>query len=325
MKLSQKLSSVYTILAAKIAGKRTPLLVNWSITNKCNRACRYCNIWNCNSRDLSEEQSLSMIDDLYELGTKVIHFTGGEPLLRSDIGNILKYCHKKNIVTSMNSNGTFVPQKISELVNLNLLGLSLDGPREVHDSIRGNGSYGEVLEAMDCAKEAGVRFRIITVLSRSNLGAIDFLLAKAQEYKTLVVFQPATSFLLGGDRENPIAPDEQEYKRVISELIIRKRKTKHIGNSLSGLNLLYHWPYPKRIRCLSHFISCRIESDGRVYACFRNREQGKKIDDHGLSIKAAFSQLFVTDCDRCWCASSVEINCLMSLRVDSMINSWSFI
>ena len=325
MKLSTRLSFINTVLKAKIFKKRTPFFVSWAITNRCNKKCKYCNIWNVNSEELNTKQVLSIIDELSQLGTQMVHFTGGEPLLREDIGVILDYCHKKHILTSINSNGSLVPQRIDELISLNLLGLSLDGPAEVHDYIRGEGAYREVIEAINIAKHKGKEVRMLIVLSQSNLNAIDFLLEKAREFDAPVLFQPATHLLLGGDNKNPITPEDREYKRAIIELIAKKRKTKYIGNSVSGLKFLYYWPNLKRIRCMASFISCRIESDGRLYTCFRNQLQGSQIDGRNLSVRAAFSCLPSLYCDCCCCASFVEINCLLALKIDTLFNSWSFV
>lgn len=319
------IASISALLKAKIFKIRTPLIVSWSITNRCNMRCKYCNIWAANPEELNTNQVLSMIDELSQLGTAFIHFTGGEPLLRQDIGVILDYCHKKNILTSINSNGSFFSKRINELMNLNLLGLSLDGPKDIHDSIRGEGSYDKVLEAINIAKSKAIKTRILTVLSKSNLDTIDFILNKAKELGVSVTFQPATSLLLGGNKKNPVAPDGEKYKTVINQLIARKRKNRYIGNSLSGLKLLYYWPNPKRIKCLVNLISCRIESNGYIYICFRNQYQKSQVDRNNMTVALPFLNLPLIYCEHCCCASLVEINCLMSLKLDTIINSFRFI
>lgn len=325
MNLFNKVAHVNAVVKARVFGKRTPLLVSWEITARCNARCRYCNIWDNTPRELDTVQVLSIIQELSELGTRTIHFTGGEPLLREDIGMILGYCHKKNISTSMNSNGSFVPQRINEISTLDVLGISLDGPEEIHDYIRGQGSYKEAIEAISAAKSKGIKLRLLTVLSQCNLGVIDFLLEKADEFDSPIIFQPATKLLLGGQTRNPIMPDAETYRQVVKELIVKKRVTKYIANSTSGLKFLYHWPDMKRIRCSAHLVSCRIQSDGHVYICYRNQDQGARIDEEHLSIKDVFLQLPFIYCERCSCASTVEINCLLSLKLDTIFNSLSFI
>src|SRR3989338_71832 len=278
MNLSSKFTCIKAILKAKISNKRIPLLVSWEITKRCNARCKYCNIWNDASGELDTKQVFSIIEELIRMGTRVIHFTGGEPLLREDIGVILDYCHKKKISTSINSNGLFVPLKINEIKRLHLLGISLDGPKEIHDRIRGRGSYAGAIAAIAAARDKGIKLRLLTVLSRVNLDSVDFILSKAAEFNAPVIFQPATDCLLGGEAKNPIASDPARYKQVIKELILKRRKTRYIANSISGLKFLHLWPKMKKIRCLALLISCRIQSDGRVYICYikKNLAENKK-------------------------------------------------
>lgn len=325
MKLSSKIACINAILKARLLKKRTPLLVSWEITERCNAKCKYCNIWNNNTGELDTDQIFSIIQELSKMGTRMIHFTGGEPLLRQDLGMILDFCHKKDISTSMNSNGSLVPRRIKEITTLNLLGISLDGEEEVHDYIRGKGSYKMAIEAITAARDKGMKVRLLTVLSQCNLNSIDFLLAKAAALETPVTFQPATELLLGGDAKNPITSNVERYKQVINELIVKKRSSKYITNSVSGLKFLYDWPDIKRIRCLAPLISCRIQSDGSVYICYRNQEREGRGEDKRPSIREAFLQLSFIYCNNCCCASTVELNCMLSLKLDTILNSWSFI
>lgn len=325
MSLLNKAAYINAIIRAKIFNKKTPLLVSWEITRRCNARCKYCNIWDNPAVELETKQVLAIIQELSQAGTRTIHFTGGEPLLREDIGTILEHCRKKNISTSMNSNGAFVSRRIDEISTLHLLGISLDGPQDIHDYIRGQGSYKGAIEAIAVARDKGIKLRLLTVLSQCNLEAIDFLLEKAREFDAPVIFQPATGLLLGGQGKNPIAPDPGRYKQAIQKLMVKKRATRYIANSVSGLRFLYHWPDMKRIRCLAQLVSCRIQSEGNIYICYRNQEEAGKIGRERGSIKEAFLRLPFVYCDRCCCASTVEINCLLSLKLDTIFNSWGFI
>ena len=88
MKIKDKIFIGHSILKSKLLKKSSPLTVGWSLTNRCNHECKYCGIPNVKSNELTTEQIFSIIDELSELGTKIIQFTGGEPLLRDDIGKI---------------------------------------------------------------------------------------------------------------------------------------------------------------------------------------------------------------------------------------------
>ncbi len=320
----KKIKAINALVQALFFRRRRLLAVSWEITSQCNSRCAYCHIWDTPAVDeFGTEEVFAIIDELKGLGTQIIHFTGGEALLREDLGRILDYCRRSGISVSLNSNGSLVAARIDELKSLQLLGISLDGPEEVHDLLRGKGSYKNAVEALAAARNNGIRLRIMTVLSSYNLGSVEFLLAKAREFNAPVLFQPATQRLLGADKDNPSAPDVADYRRLMRELIAKKSGSQSclIANSLSGLKFLLSWPEMKRIRCLARLISCRIESNGRVSICFRNPVQTGRIG-RGMSVEEAFMKLPEVDCNLCCCASGVELNCMLSLKADAILNAW---
>jgi len=323
MKLKDKFFIINSLFMARVFKKKTPLIVSWAITNRCNKSCAYCDIRNIKVKELETGKILSLITELSRMGTIIIHFTGGEPLLREDIGLIIDYCNEMGILTSINSNGSLMKQRIEELKNLNLVGLSLDGPKDVHDSIRGEGSYEEVIAALTLAKNRNISLRIHTVLSKLNLRSIDFLLDKAGEFGASILFQPSTALLLGGNQQNPLSPDEKEYKQVIEYIIAKKNKTKYIGHSVSGLKFLYNWPHLKKIRCQARLISARIESDGNIDICFRNQFKSIPVGSGNIAFQKGFYSLPVLYCDQCCCPSSVELNCMLSLNLDTIFHTWN--
>jgi len=106
----------------------------------------------------------------------------------------------------MNSNGALVKEKISDLRHLDMLTLSLEGPEEIHDAIRGHGSFSEVREALRVAREHGIKAGLATVLTAANIDAIDYLLDTARQEGCRIMFQPATSLRLGGRAQNDLTP-----------------------------------------------------------------------------------------------------------------------
>jgi len=112
MGIKNKLSIAYSLFAARIFRKKTPLVVSWAITTRCNRSCQYCNIHNIKSKELTTPQVFALIDEMSGLGTRIIHFTGGEPLLRDDLGAIIDHCRQVGVLSSVNSNGSLISQRI---------------------------------------------------------------------------------------------------------------------------------------------------------------------------------------------------------------------
>lgn len=88
-------------------------IIRWDITGSCNLKCKHCQASkyynsNLSKKDLSTEQVFSIIDKISQIGVDNVALLGGEPLMRKDIIEILKYFKSKNIKTSLNTNLTSV-------------------------------------------------------------------------------------------------------------------------------------------------------------------------------------------------------------------------
>lgn len=320
MKLSKKLLSAVKLIKVKILKKRAPIIVSWILTYRCNRRCKYCDSWDIKSEELDTKEIFSLIRQMAQMGTQRLHLSGGEPLLKEDIGEIIAFCKKNKLSVDMNSNGALVAKKMEELNGLDLLSLSLDGYESIHDSIRGKGSYKEVNDAIEASKQRKLNLRLITVLSKVNLSAVDFILKRAAELKTPVIFQPARLRALTGRGVNPICPLPADYKKVIADLIIEKKKNNYIGNSIAGLNYLYNWPEPAKINCVNSFIACRLQPNGDMYGCGNLDIKDRAPNCVEVGFKQAFESLIPISCEECWCASWVELNNLFFLNMDTLSN-----
>ncbi|OGS21218.1 MAG: hypothetical protein A2252_05980 [Elusimicrobia bacterium RIFOXYA2_FULL_39_19] len=300
-----KLGSRY--INAKLFGKRVPLIVSWALTYRCNHKCVYCNLWKKEEKELTTQQVFGIIDELNLSGTQYISFTGGEPLVREDIGSIINYALSKNIKVRVNSNGSLVNEKIDSLKGIDKLNISLNGPEEIHDSISGKGSFKQAITAVETAQKNGIKVAFITVLSRININSLDFVLLKAKQYGVKVNFQPVTREILGTQVENTVIPDKEQYQRAINMLQnIKKLNSGLISNTLPGLNYLSLYPKGKAIKCASGWLSCRIEPDGSMVHCSRKPENSTNCTIE--SVGKAFSNLHDKVCENCWCSTRVELN-----------------
>ncbi len=309
MHFKKLIHAANALLKAKILKIKTPLVVGWGITDRCNRKCLYCARWQGKIKELSTNEVFKIIDTLTRLGTLRISFTGGEPLMREDMGKIIDYVHSKGIEARLNSNGSLVVKRISDLKNLDILNLSLEGEKEIHDAIRGEGSYEEVIEAAKIAKGNDIKVTLTAVLTKININSADFVIDKAREMDTKVTFQPTTQLILGGKALNPIVPSKEQYRKAVEKLISKKKNGERaIGNSMAGLKHLYNWPDPKRIRCASGWISCRIEPDGGIFYCSRKKKLLKPVSSLSSSFWKEFSTLGPVSCNDCWCAGRAELN-----------------
>lgn len=318
MRLKDKIAIAGKVVRAKFLNEKIPLVVGWSLTNNCNLNCKYCKRWQMAGKELKTHEVFSVLNELRRLNTKIISFTGGEPLLRSDIGDIIDYAHKKRIYLNINTNGTLFLEKVNELNNINSVRFSLDGTEEVNDYIRGKETFRKVIQAVRMAIHKRLKVAIVTVLSKYNLDSIDYLINLAEKLNVGIIFQPITLTLLDSSIANPHIPDPQEYKNTITKLIEYKKRKNPILNTREGLYYLWHWPEGKNIYCFARNISCRIETDGRLYHCGRYRDEETALDCLTNGVKKSFNTLNDASCNDCWCALRLETNFIANLSSESI-------
>lgn len=315
MKFRDKLYIGSKIVTAKFFNMRLPLFVGWAVTNKCNLNCLYCGRSKIAPEgEMSADQARLVIDQLNLLGTKVISFTGGEPLLRQDLPEIINYAAAKRISVSINTNGTLFLERLKELGNLSSIRFSLDGDRDVNDYIRGKGTYEKVVNAIKSAKQIGIKPCIITVISKYNISNIGFLINLAEQLRVGIIFQPVTLTLLNSSIANPHIPDTGDYRAAIDKVISYKKMGKPVFNSLKGLQHLRSWPEGRRVFCFGRRISCRIEYNGLLYHCGRWHNYSRALNCVEKGTKLAFESLPEISCNDCWCAPQIETNFLAALK-----------
>jgi len=149
----------------------------WFITRKCNYRCRGCNVWiDQDSNELSTEDVKKGLDILRDIGVLEIVFSGGNPLLRDDIGEILRYA-SKYFITTIYDNGSIAANKIDELRNADFVAISLDTLDEKkNDYLKGvKGSWKKAMESISILKKEGINVGVSPTISQINLyEIIDF-------------------------------------------------------------------------------------------------------------------------------------------------------
>ncbi|MBU1088037.1 MAG: radical SAM protein [Candidatus Omnitrophica bacterium] len=250
MTKKQYFLTLIALLKAKLLGKGTPLIINWAITNKCNNQCGYCNLGQQNVLELTTAQIFKIIDILHKSNTLWINFSGGEPLIRLDIQEIISYTASKGINIILNTNGFLLAKKQAVLDKVQVLKLSFDGPVNIHDKIRGEGSFAQLMQAIKIVKQSKVKLLLCAVLSQANLDYIDYILNTAKDLNSMVFFQPATKKTLGSSDDNPLYCETVAYRQAMSKLLsLKKSKSlgKYIANSASALECLDNWCWRQRL------------------------------------------------------------------------------
>jgi len=173
------------------ASARRPIVV-WNITRKCNLQCVHC--YNDSGSDkacneISTAQAKAVIDDLARFGAPSILFSGGEPLMRHDLFELIEYAVGKGMRTVISTNGTLIGvDKAREIKRLGVsyVGISLDGIGPINDKFRGvSGAFERAVQGIRNCQGTGVRVGLRLTLTRRNVqdveGLFDFFEAEGVE------------------------------------------------------------------------------------------------------------------------------------------------
>jgi radical SAM protein len=161
-----------------------PFIVIWETTQACDLACVHCRACAQPLRDLLElstKHAKKLIDDIADLQAPVFVMTGGDPLKRPDIFELVGYCRERGVRASLTPSATplLTKEAIFKLKEAGLarLAISLDGSTaELHDKFRKvDGSYECTLNAVRWAREIGLPVQINTTITRHNLEDFDNL------------------------------------------------------------------------------------------------------------------------------------------------------
>ncbi|MCX5700987.1 MAG: radical SAM protein [Candidatus Omnitrophica bacterium] len=321
MRIKEKVFLGCAYLKTILFGIKKPLLVSWELTKRCNLRCKYCGSWLKQDDEIGPSQALELIRSLYAMGTRVIRFTGGEPLLREDLPRLVNHCSDLGISVGIASNGILFPGMANEFKRLAAVSFSLDGPEDIHDFIRGKGSHKQVMQAIDAAKEKNIYTTISVTLNSRNLFSLDYILGLARELRVQTFFQPALKTMLYSEEINPFKPDITQFRQAMEVLIREKRKNKFIGNSLASLKHMRCWPDKTAINCVAGKIICRIGSNGQMYPCPRAKVEKGELNVLKKSAKECFEGLTQPFCGECWCSLFVDLNLLSRLSPDTIIDA----
>lgn len=156
-------------------------LLFWESTIKCNLTCAHCRRIESNDtvdRDMTTEQAKDMIMQLSNLGKKqpmmpVLVFSGGEPLCREDLFDLISYAKLLNLIPALATNGTLIDTGIAARIQnsgVMRVSVSLDGAdAETHNKLRCmEGSFERAIEGIKLLRENDVPFQINLTLTKHN-------------------------------------------------------------------------------------------------------------------------------------------------------------
>jgi len=159
---------------------RTPLVVKWEITKRCNLACMHCyaSAGESAKSELTTREARHLLTRFDELNVLNIVFTGGEPFARSDLMSLLELCYDRSICVDVLTNGTLITEVVSEKLSQlapHSIQVSIDGATPgTHDRLRGvKGAFDRTIEAIKYLVKAKVRTTISCTFHKGNIAELE--------------------------------------------------------------------------------------------------------------------------------------------------------
>lgn len=229
---------------------KKPVVV-WNVGRRCNLHCVHCY---SHSRDidytgeLSHEQGVALIDDLAAFGVPVLLFSGGEPLLRPDILELIAHARGRGIRAVVSTNGTVIDRAMATRLrkaDLSYVGVSLDGLRGTNDRFRGvPGAFDKALAGIRNCRAVGMKVGLRFTINRRNVQDINgiFDLIAAEGIPRVCFYH----LVYAGRGGNLVAEDlSHQETRAAVDLIIDRTKAMHeAGNPLEVLTVDNHCDGP---------------------------------------------------------------------------------
>jgi radical SAM protein len=172
---------------------QAPMLVIWEVTQACDLACVHCRASAQSERhphELSTEQGYRLLDEIRSFGEPLMVFTGGDPLKRPDLYELIRYAVKIGLRTNVTPSAT--PLLTADAIDrfkeagISRMAISLDGPDAAsHDEFRGiPGTFDRAIFALRHARDIGLDTQFQTTVTQRNMARLPEMAEIAKEVRT---------------------------------------------------------------------------------------------------------------------------------------------
>ena len=267
-----------------------PALGTLVVTYRCDLRCLVCDLparaaarRRAGDREMDTDALKRVLTDMKTIGTAGVGFTGGEPMLRRDLPELMQHASRLGLHAHLNTDGFQVAERAEELLatGVRSINLSLDGPdAATHDTARRkDGSFETVLSALRAIREArgnrrGPQLTAVTVLTARNVHrAAEVVRVATEAGADRVGVIPVHDFGQGEDE-----PEAEAVRASIEELIALHDKGL-VDNSTGYLDLLPRAfrGEPSPLFCYAPYGSVVVDCYGEVFPCFPLMERNEPV------------------------------------------------
>ena len=309
----------------------SPISANIKITERCNSRCITCNVWeNKYDNECSTLEFESILKQMRQNGIKIIRFTGGEPLLRDDLGDLIK--NAKNLgfkSIAVQTNGLLLSRKAEELVEsgITIVSVSVDGIGETHNRIRGtpNGFEKSIegikkLSEIAHNKKKKVNIGMSTTLSSLNIKEVPDLIKLCKDLNItwgINILDENPYFFKNLNMSTLHIKTGKLIDNMINYIKYAKKKMPEVI-TLDNYSLDYVRDYLKnKVKeppCVHGYLDVFLNSSGDVYSgCWALNPIGNlnkyRLADilNSPEYKRRSKNMFLRKCPNCTCGFMVNV------------------
>ena len=200
----------------------------WNVGRRCNLHCVHCYSDSANRAydgELTTDEGKSLIDDLADFGIPVLLLSGGEPLIRPDLFELIAHARSRGVRLTLSTNGTLITPEIAGRLRaheVSYVGISLDGIGATNDMFRGHkGAFDKAMAGFRNCRAVGQRVGLRMTLTRRNARDLDqiFDFIEAEEIDRACFYHLVYSGR--GHSADDLTPDDA---RAAVDTILRRTK-----------------------------------------------------------------------------------------------------
>lgn len=262
--------------SARLFQPAFPFHMVWLATDACTARCLHCssNSATRSPDEMSTAEALDMIDQLADCGVVDLGISGGEPMLRSDLLQVIAHAKARGMAVGLASNGAKLPASYAgqlAALGLNRLQISLDGTAGPHDKLRQwPGLYQRALRSIDTAQAAGLRVHVCCTISSLN---VDELEEFAEAVLALKVARINFSrYVPTGRASTDLDLPDQRWRAVVERCAALKERYR--GRLEIVTHLAQQILVDADVACMDGFVGCQagrgqgcISANGNVLPC----------------------------------------------------------
>lgn len=219
----------------------------WALTKACNLKCVHC--YASATREptpgeLTDDQGRALLDDLKGFNVPAVLFSGGEPLVRRNALDMIRYARQIGLRCTLSTNGLLIDDHMADRlaeIGLQYIGISIDGTEGRHDKLRGQkGAFQGSWDAIDRCRQRGIKVGVrftVHALNQDDLEAV-FDLCDEHNIDRLCVYHLAYSGR--GEGMQRVDLTSEQTQDVMNRIMFRVRYNKQVGRNLELLTVGNH-------------------------------------------------------------------------------------